>query len=583
MSGRPIIVCFSAAGDPVAANVAARLDAELFAHSTTAQISADEVRRILTRAWLGERCIIGVCAAGILIRLLKDVIGRKEIEPPLIAISTDGAHVVPLLGGHRGANKLARELAAHLGAVAAITTASEAGLGLALDEPPAGFVLAPGQDIKPFAARLLAGKKIRLSGDAPWLAALADKDGRMAVTVDEYLPTDDTALHYFPKTLVAGVGCERGCDPAELIGLVESTLAKARLSPLSLAALATIDIKSDEPAMLQAAAHFGVPLRLFSAEGLAEERVPNPSVRVEAETGTASVAEAAAAKAGSLLVEKHKSARATCAVGRGASPLDVAGFGRPVGELAVVGIGPGAAGQRTAEALAALKAATDWVGYSLYLELVADLRTGQALHAFPLGEEVARVRKALALAGDGKRVALVSSGDPGIYAMAALAAEEIETSKSRIALSVLPGVSAMQAAAAKAGALLGHDFAAISLSDLLTPRETILNRLDAAAQGDFVIALYNPRSGKRTDLIVETKSILMRHRPAETPIVIASNLGRLGESVRVTTLAAFDPETIDMMTVVLVGSSQSRAFTRGDGAVVAYTPRGYADKKGGAA
>ncbi|MEX0627628.1 MAG: precorrin-3B C(17)-methyltransferase, partial [Cucumibacter sp.] len=130
----------------------------------------------------------------------------------------------------------------------------------------------------------------------------------------------------------------------------------------------------------------------------------------------------------------------------------------------------------------------------------------------------------------------------------------------------------------KAGALLGHDFAAVSLSDLLTPRETILTRLEAAAAGDFVVALYNPRSGRRTGFIEQAKAIFLRHRPPATPVVVASNLGRNGESVRITTLTEFDPASVDMLTIVLIGSSQSRAFTRGSGATLAYTPRGYASK-----
>ncbi|MEX1179811.1 MAG: precorrin-3B C(17)-methyltransferase [Cucumibacter sp.] len=582
MSERPVVICFSAAGAAIAGRIAAFLGAEYLPHEMTARTSADQVRKILTRAWLEERCIIGVCAAGILIRLLKDSIGRKEIEPPLIAISTDGKHVVPLLGGHRGANRLARELAANLGATAAITTASETGIGVVLDDPPQGWVLAVGQDVKPFASKLLAGEKVRLVGPAPWLseAGLVADDGAVAITVSEELPGDPSALHYHPMTLIAGVGCERGCDPAELIGLIETTLASHRLSPLSVAALATIELKSDEPAILGAAAHFGVPLRLFTAAELAAEhaRLPNPSAIVEAEVGTPGVAEAAALKAGALLIEKRKSSRATCAVGRSPAPLEVEGLGRAVGALFVVGIGPGDPVSRTPEATAALKSATDWVGYGLYLDLAADLRAGQSLHPFPIGEEAARVKKALALAAAGHRVALVSSGDPGIYAMASLVFEEIEKTSARTAVTVIPGISALQSAAAKAGALLGHDFAAVSLSDLLTPRETILTRLEAAAAGDFVVALYNPRSGRRTGFIEQAKAIFLRHRPPATPVVVASNLGRNGESVRITTLTEFDPASVDMLTIVLIGSSQSRAFTRGSGATLAYTPRGYASK-----
>ncbi len=142
----------------------------------------------------------------------------------------------------------------------------------------------------------------------------------------------------------------------------------------------------------------------------------------------------------------------------------------------------------------------------------------------------------------------------------------------------MPRISAFQAAAAKSGALIGHDFCCISLSDLLTPREDILKRLDAAAVGDFVTAFYNPRSMRRTDLIEIAKQKLLEHRPKNTPVVIASNLGRPAEKVRVVELVDFNPEEIDMLTIVMFGSSQSKSFTRGSGETVAYTPRGYAKK-----
>jgi len=585
MTETPIVVCFSAAGDAVAARVSAHLAAECWAHEKTATTGADRIRRVLSGAYQGDRPVVGVCAAGILIRLLKDCIGRKQVEPPVIAVSADGAHVVPLLGGHRGANPLARELAEFLGGTAAITTASESRLGIVLDDPPPGWVLAPSQDVKPFVARLLAGDRLRLEGHAPWLSesGLAAPDGSVPIIVSEHLPKDPAALHYHPKTLAAGVGCERGCAPEEVIALVEHTLAEARLAPASLAAIATIELKSDEPALIETAAHLGVPLRLFTAEELGAERhrLANPSAAVEAEIGIPGVAEAGALKAGELLVEKRKSRRATCAVGRSAEPIDVASFGRPVGRLFVVGLGPGGPAMRTPQATEALGQATDWVGYSRYLDLAADARDNQHMHAFPIGEERQRVRKALDLADAGKKVALVSSGDPGIYALASLVFEQIEASGARTAVTVVPGVSALQAASAGAGALIGHDFCAISLSDLLTPRETIVKRLEAAASGDFVTALYNPRSERRTELIAEARTVFLRHRPPETPVVVAANLGREGESVRVGTLVEFDPKSVDMNALVLFGATQSRRLTRPSGAVLAFTPRGYTPSPAG--
>jgi cobalt-precorrin 5A hydrolase/precorrin-3B C17-methyltransferase len=226
-----------------------------------------------------------------------------------------------------------------------------------------------------------------------------------------------------------------------------------------------------------------------------------------------------------------------------------------------------------------LAAATDWVGYDLYLDLAADVKSRQAEHRFPLGGEEARCRHAIELAKQGKTVALVCSGDAGIYAMAALVYEIIDLEPARIKIEVYPGISAFQAAAAKAGAMTGHDFCCISLSDLLTPWDAIEKRLHAAAEGDFVISFYNPRSLKRRDQLERAFAILQDHRPPDTPVVIASNLGRTTETVKIVKFKDFNPDDVDMLTLVMVGSSQSKAFMRGDGQSYAYTPRGYAKKR----
>ena len=582
----PAVILFSDAGIDTARRIAAAIDGELH---TCGQGGADALK-LLPKLFAEGRPIIGVCAAGILIRLLAGSLADKRKEPPVLAVSQDGTSVVPLLGGHRGANRLARQLAEALGGTAAITTASDSQFAHGLDEPPEGWVLGTPQDAKPAMMALLLGAKLQLDGDAPFLAEAGypiSSTGAVKVLVTETIQRIERGIVYHPRTLVAGVGCERHADGAEVIGLIGAGLRAQNLSPLSLAAIASIDIKADEPARHAAARHFTVPLRLFSATELAQERyrLKQPSDYVEDTVGTPSVAEAAALKAGLLVVEKLKSARATCAIGRATRPIDMAAFGRRPGVLHLVGIGPGEAPQRTASAVAALENSTDWVGYGLYLDLVGDLRRGQAEHRYELGEEETRVRHALELAAEGRVVSLVCSGDAQIYAMAALAYELLDAEGDRAVSAVArrvniethPGVSAFQAASAAAGALIGHDFCCISLSDLLTPREAILKRLEGAAIADFVTAFYNPRSQRRTDLIEEAKRIFLEHRPPDTPVVIGSNLGRPSQRVRVVTLEAFDPREIDMLTIVLFGASTSKAFLRGDG-LKAYTPRGYAAK-----
>jgi cobalt-precorrin 5A hydrolase/precorrin-3B C17-methyltransferase len=258
-------------------------------------------------------------------------------------------------------------------------------------------------------------------------------------------------------------------------------------------------------------------------------------------------------------------------------PLDAEKIGRPRGRLAVIGIGPGDPGWRTPEASALVAAADDIVGYSLYLDLLGHAIAGKRRHDSAIGEEAERVRLALDLAAEGHSVALVSSGDAGIYGLAALVFETLDRANRRdwsaVEITVAPGVSAMQAAAARLGAPLGHDFCAISLSDLLTPWDAIRKRLEAATQADFVVALYNPRSARRSAQLAEATVILLAHRAPETPVAIARNLGRPGESCHILRLDELAAADVDMLSLVLVGNSRTRLLP-GDPPRL-YTPRGY--------
>ena len=232
-----------------------------------------------------------------------------------------------------------------------------------------------------------------------------------------------------------------------------------------------------------------------------------------------------------------------------------------------------------------ITASTDLVGYSLYLDLIAPISHGRTRHDFDLGREEDRVRHAMELAGEGRDVSLVCSGDAGIYAMATLVFELLDhgglsDGARRIGIQVSPGISALQAAAARAGAPLGHDFCTISLSDLLTPWPAIQMRVKAAAEGDFVIAFYNPVSKRRRTQLAHARDVLLKHRPADTPVILATDLGRPKEHVRVVPLGELEVDDVDMLTVVVVGSSDSRVTKTGDGKTWVYTPRGYAAKEG---
>ena len=245
------------------------------------------------------------------------------------------------------------------------------------------------------------------------------------------------------------------------------------------------------------------------------------------------------------------------------------------GHLSVIGLGPGAPEQITPQASAALAEAEALYGYGPYLNRVP-ARPGQTRQASDTREEGARAAAALHHAAQGARVAIVSGGDPGIFAMAAAVCAEIETGPPawrEIDLEVVPGITAMLALAARVGAPLGHDFCAISLSDNLKSWDVIERRLDAAANAGFVISLYNPASRARPWQLGQAFARLRAHLPDQTPVIFGRAVGRVGEHVQITTIAEADPAGADMATVVIVGSAQTRIVGRPGRAPLVYTPR----------
>ncbi|UZJ30555.1 precorrin-2 C(20)-methyltransferase [Streptomyces endophytica] len=248
------------------------------------------------------------------------------------------------------------------------------------------------------------------------------------------------------------------------------------------------------------------------------------------------------------------------------------------GEVVVVGTGPAGPLWLTPESRGALAAAEDLVGYTTYLDRVPP-RPGQRRHASDNKVESERAELALDLARRGRRVAVVSGGDPGIFAMATAVLEVAAQDPYRsIPVRVLPGVTAANAAAARAGAPLGHDYAVISLSDRLKPWEVIAERLHAAAAADLALALYNPGSRSRTWQVGKARELLLEHRAPDTPVILARDIGGPEESVRTVPLADLDPAQVDMRTLLIIGSSQTQAVRRGDGTQVVWTPRRYPEK-----
>ena len=593
MAVRPVVLALSRSGEDTAHRVAKAIDAQVHGREGRVERADAFFANALDHArdlFAAGVPIVGVCASGILIRGVAPLLADKRAEPPVVSVSDDGSVVVPLLGGHRGANRLAREISEALGGIAAVTTAGDVALGVALDEPPVGYALANPEDAQGAMAAMLGGAGVQVKGENVF-GIKSTGTGVELIVTDAPAQGSEAALVYHPQRFVLGLGCARNANPAEMWEQVQAVLDEAGVAVGAVAAVASIDLKGDEPAMIEVAKRLGKPLRLFSAAELEAEttRLENPSEVVFAEVGCHGVSEGAAlamvGAEGSLRIAKRKTANVTVALGEAIAPL-VKLKGRARGTLSIVGIGPGQASWRTPEVSRLVADAEELVGYGLYIDLLGPLAIGKERSDFPLGGEEARCRYALEQAGQGKNVALVCSGDAGIYAMGALVFELMDRGADemgvtdaarRVEVICSPGVSALQGAAARAGAPLGHDFCAISLSDLLTPRDDILRRLKAAAEGDFVIAFYNPVSKTRRTLLAEARDILLQHRPADTPVMLASSLGRPEEHVRYRRLDALEVDEVDMLTVVLVGSSNSKLAQLGTGPRM-YTPRGYARK-----
>jgi cobalt-precorrin 5A hydrolase / precorrin-3B C17-methyltransferase len=517
----------------------------------------DTLRELFTEG----KPIIGVCAAGILIRTLAPLLTNKRQEPPVLAIAEDGSAVVPLLGGLHGVNDLARLIAAALGVQPAITTTGDIRFRTALLSPPPGYYLANPDQAKTFISDLLAGATVKLIGNAPWLKDSKlpiVPDGQLTLQVTERLATPSPdCLVYHPSTLAIGIGDTLSTDPQTEIANLQRILSEAGLATAAIAGVFGLTDYAGHPGIEAIAQAFNVPARFFAQPDWNAEQI----------------AIAAAGAASQLLTtDQH------CAIALSPLPLDASRIGRPQGRLAIVGTGPGSAGWMSPEVKGLLQSATDWVGYSTYLNLVEPLRTDQQRHDSDNREELDRAKLALDLAAEGRCVAVVSSGDPGIYAMAAAVFEALEQAANpawqQIAIQVSPGISALQAAAARIGAPIGHDFCVISLSDILKPWSAIAQRIEAAAAADFVIAFYNPVSKQRTWQLDKAKELLLQVRSPETPVVLARNLGRAGESVTVRSLGQLSSEPVDMRTLVLVGSSKTRLIPNLNRLWV-YTPRCY--------
>ena len=520
-------------------------------------ISDRRAADVVPAQWGAVDAFVLFLATGAAVRIIAPLLSDKATDPAVVCVDEAGRFAVALCGGHAGgANALTRTVAAALGATPVVTTATDAASVPALDQLP-GFTASG--DIAGVTTAMLDGRLPVIENELAWPSPLAAGAGpeRIVIT-DRAVPPAPGVVALHPPSLVAGVGASSNAPAGAADALLDTALAG--LARASLAEVTTIDRRAGDPVITS----LGLPVRAFTADALAAVDVPTPSEVVRAAVGTASVAEAAALLAAGpgaeLVVAKLAGKEATVAIARRRGPR---------GHLAVVGLGPGDVAHRTPAAEAAVRRAEVVIGYGPYVDACADLLTAvQEVVRSPIGDETVRAKQAVAEAGAGRRVALVCSGDAGVYAMASLALQV--AGDAGVDVEVVPGVTAALASSALLGAPLGHDHVIISLSDLLTPWSAIEARLRAAAEADLVVALYNPRSRGRTWQFDAACDILRAHRPAGTPVGVVTDASRPAQSVQLTSLEAVDAGAVGMTTCVIVGSSTTRVI---GGRMV--TPRGY--------
>ncbi|PRE08751.1 precorrin-3B C(17)-methyltransferase [Burkholderia multivorans] len=576
MTTPPAIVVLGAGALDTARRIQARYpDAQVhgLASRVDADVRFDELGAHLRELYARGLPIVALCAAGIVIRCIAPALADKGVEPPVLAVAEDGSAVVPLLGGLTGVNAIAREIAAQLGIAPAITTSGELRFGACVLNPPDGYVLADLAQGKRFVSDLLAGASTRIEGTAPWLDDVAlPRDAAAAhairVTPDAVRAArDELVIH--PRSVVVGVGAHTGhgvhaSRAAEPLAVrIDALLDACGLARRALAAIVAPASVIGDPALDAAAEALDVPLRF-----------------VDADDGVDAGIDAAALLARALRVPHALCGNAdglACTVAT--QPVDAATLGRARGRLTVLGLGPGGAAWLTPAARAALADATDILGYTTYVNMAGPFRADQRVHGSDNREEMQRARHAFELAAAGRRVAVVSSGDPGVFAMAAAVLEALDDARdpqwAAVDLRIEPGVSASLATAAQAGAPLGHDFCAISLSDNLKPWDVIETRLRHAAEADLVMAFYNPISRARPWQLDRALDVVRAHRAADTVVVLGRDIGRPGATLATTTLGALRSDQVDMRTMLIVGSSTTRRFTIGAGREWVYTPRWY--------
>ena len=545
--------------------------------------------------WQCKKKLIFLGSIGAVVRLISPFVRSKENDPAIIVMDSKAKNVITLLGGHKqGGDKLANELAAVLEAKVICTSDSFTENRIPLDCFGEGWGWTRGGGELDWRKLMISQSRdqkniiLQSKGSQLWqklkgcsgFSFLEKKRSHSFKNINLYIGQENpTICSWHPPSIIIGIGCERNTDEKLIQRAINDSFTQIGLSLLAISGLATIDKKNDEIGLLNLSKKNDWPIYYFSANELSKVNVPSPSTVVLNEMGTASVAEAAAillgGHGGRLIQEKkiYYSKDDEC----GAVTIALVELSNPFaphkGEMHLVGSGPGDLRMLTSDARQALTSCSAWIGYTPYLNHLESIRRHDQVRIdSELTLEKDRCKYALDLAKEGVKVALISSGDSGIYGMAGLALELWlnERANSRPLFQVHPGISSFQMAGAKLGAPFMNDFCSISLSDLLTPWTQIEKRIKGAAIGDFVLAIFNPKSIKRDWQLNKTIDLLMKFRKPTTPVALARQLGRPGESVEIHTLETLPFDKVDMLTILVIGNSKSVIKNN-----KFLTPRGY--------
>ncbi|MEM6449652.1 MAG: precorrin-3B C(17)-methyltransferase [Cyanobacteria bacterium P01_D01_bin.105] len=564
---------------------------------------------LLREQWQNHDGFVFCLASGAVVRLIAPLLTHKADDPAVVVVDQSGKFAISLCGGHQsGGDRLTTQISQLLNAQPVLTGASNALNLPAIDTlgEPFGWGKGSGDwlGVSSAIARLAPVQVIQDAGTTLWQKHLpsghsfqfgfpdfAERNKQphpqarvwISPIKRSFAPHSEfPKVQWHPRVLWVGVGCERGTDRDLIEWAISSTCEKHHLAIESIAGIGTLDLKADEVGLLALTQDKHWPLRCFTADLLQTIDVPNPSDIVAKEVGTPSVCEAAAltaARASELQVKKQvikkegMKGAVTVAIAQ-VSDTPLAEYTGRAGKLHLVGTGPGSLNQITPAAKTAIANADVVIGYELYVDLIRSLlRPGQVIEGLPITQERQRAEQAIELANWGLTVTVISSGDCGIYGMAGLVLEQLRANGwdgRTPEVQVFPGVSALQSAASRVGAPLMHDFCAISLSNLLTPWAVIQKRIKAAAEGDFIVALYNPKSKTRTAQIEFAQETFLQYRDQDTPVALAKSLYRPAENITLTTLGDMLTHDIDMLTTVIVGNRSSRSYK---GWFI--TPRGY--------